>query len=100
MAGPARSPTCAGAHWRLQRIGPGRAERKVVRVAATVVNAGRQAPGHTVYRVPGPEPVAEQPEQDRAIDLRTVDLPDPPAEPAPRVAASPEPRPSQPEVPL
>ena len=44
------------AHWRLQRVGPGRAERRVVRVAATVVGAGRAPRGESVYRVPATAP--------------------------------------------
>ncbi|MFP5375771.1 MAG: hypothetical protein ACLGIO_03175 [Acidimicrobiia bacterium] len=93
--GPGRSgPTThlRRAHWRFQRVGPGRTERRLVRVAATVVNPGRAPQGESVYRVPAPSP-APEPEAEPVIDLRTVALPGPPAPPA-----SPELRPATPEV--
>lgn len=106
------------AHWRLQPVGPGRAERRVVRVAATVVNAGGHHSGRTVYRVPTPEsgpepepagrpepgpaprpePSAEAPPSEAVIDLRTVALPDPPTERLGAARPSPEHRHAQPEV--
>lgn len=83
------------AHWRLQPVGPGRAERRVVRVAATVVGAGRAPRGEAVYRVPA-APRADDPEAGGAIDLRSVALPGPPGPPEP--ATSPQLRPPPPEV--
>ncbi|HET7486658.1 MAG TPA: hypothetical protein VFJ85_01930 [Acidimicrobiales bacterium] len=69
------------AHWRLQPVGPGRSERKVVRVAATVVNAGRSPVSPTVYRVPGPDAGPAQGTASEAadgsapaVDLRRIDL--------------------------
>lgn len=102
------------AHWRLQPVGPGRSQRRVVRVAATVVNPGRRPGADVVYRVPRPdgapegsaraEPQATEPPSARpataepVIDLRTVELPHPPVGPvgAPRSSAQHES--AQPEV--
>ncbi|MGH9165470.1 MAG: hypothetical protein ACRDZW_08175, partial [Acidimicrobiales bacterium] len=94
------------AHWRLQPVGPGKAELRVVRVAATVVNAGRQPAGRTIYRVPSTdpeparrlEPQAEGAPPGSVIDLRTVALPDPPADRLGAARSSPEHPHSGPEV--
>ena len=53
-----RSPTThiRRAHWRLQPHGPGGTSRKLIRVAAVVVNPGAGDMGQVVYQVPVPDP--------------------------------------------
>ncbi|MGH9189805.1 MAG: hypothetical protein ACRD0Q_07210, partial [Acidimicrobiales bacterium] len=69
------------AHWRQQRVGSGLTERRLVRVPATVVNPGGGPLGSVVYRVPAPDgrdtPSPSTPD-DPELDLRSVDLPEPP----------------------
>jgi hypothetical protein len=68
------------AHWRHQRVGPGLAERRLVRVPATVVNPGGGPLAPVVYRVPAPDDVAGKcpatTDAGDEIDLRHIDLPD------------------------
>jgi hypothetical protein len=96
--GPPDSPTRATpvthlrrAHWRLQPVGPGRSQRRVVRVQATVVNPGSTPLSPVVYRIPPPEesPSAPDPEvhpgitEPAVIDLRHIDLSSPAPDRAP-----------------
>jgi hypothetical protein len=94
------------AHWRLQPVGPGRTQRRLVRVTATVVNPGVGTPASPIYRVPMPDrnsaaqPGASEPSSARHepppgpdLDLRTLPLrphqPEPtrrPHPPAPEVS--------------
>jgi hypothetical protein len=71
------------AHWRLQPVGRGGAERRLTRVAATVVCPGATPMRTTVYRVPAPEAPPAEPDPEPApptptggsgIDLRHLDL--------------------------
>jgi hypothetical protein len=75
------------AHWRLQPVGPGRTQRRLVRVTATVVNPGVAMPASPIYRVPMPdgnpaaqpgasEPssAAHEPPPAPDLDLRTLPL--------------------------
>jgi len=50
--GPSVAPHLRRGHWRRQRVGVGRAETQWVRVAATVVNAGKGTIAPQVYRLP------------------------------------------------
>lgn len=99
---PDRNPTPAGtpggrsspishlrrAHWRLQPVGPKSADRRLTRVAATVVRPGATPARTAVYRVLAPEDpdVDAGPPLRRDLDLRRVDLPI-----RPQPAPSPEP---------
>lgn len=69
------------AHWRHQRVGAGLAERRLVRVPATVVNPGTAPLAPVVYRIPAPDDAratpAERAEPGDPLDLRRIDLPDP-----------------------
>lgn len=68
------------AHWRQQRVGAGLAERRLVRVPATVVNPGGGALAPVVYRVPSPDQAGSRrpdpSDPGEEIDLRRIDLPD------------------------
>ncbi len=69
------------AHWRHQRVGAGLAERRLVRVPATVVNPGTAPLAPVVYRVPAPDAAratrAESPDPHEPVALRCIDLPAP-----------------------
>lgn len=71
------------AHWRLQPVGAGGAERRLTRVTATVVCPGATPVRTAVYRVPAPEPPSAQPDPEPEprtpapasdIDVRHLDL--------------------------
>jgi hypothetical protein len=103
---PPDSPTRAApvthlrrAHWRLQPVGTGRSERRLVRVQATVVNPGSTPLSPVVYRIPAPEdrPSTPDPEahprnaEPDVIDLRRIALPSTePDRGSPRHRAGPE----------
>ncbi|MGH9155203.1 MAG: hypothetical protein ACRD1K_05010, partial [Acidimicrobiales bacterium] len=66
---------------RQQTVGSGLAEHRLVRVPATVVNPGGGPLGSVVYRVPGPDgrdTTSPSTPDDPELDLRSVDLPEPP----------------------
>lgn len=69
------------AHWRFQPVGPGGQDRRLTRVAATVVRPSATPMRTAVYRVPAPEDPADadgEPHPAAAkghdLDLRRIDL--------------------------
>lgn len=61
------------AHWRHQRVGTGLAQRRLVRVPATVVNPGGAPLGAVVYRIPTPDE-ATPTRVDAGVDEPHLDL--------------------------